>query len=54
MSEVERIRDLLNRAFTGGAWHGPAVLEILDGITVHDAAARPMKDALSIWEHRFT
>jgi uncharacterized damage-inducible protein DinB len=50
MTESERIVDQLNRAFEGEAWHGPAVLEILEGITAEQAAARPVHGAHSIWE----
>lgn len=50
MTEVERIVDQLNRAFTGEAWHGPAVAEVLDGVTAEQAAAHPFPDAHSIWE----
>lgn len=50
MTEVERIVDQLNRAFEGEAWHGPAVVEILEGITAPQAAARPLHGAHSIWE----
>jgi uncharacterized damage-inducible protein DinB len=50
MREVERIVDQLNRAFSGDAWHGPAVLETLEGVTAKQAAAHPIDDAHSIWE----
>lgn len=50
MTEVERIADQLNRAFAGEAWHGPAVVEILEGITAQQAAARTLDGAHSIWE----
>ena len=30
MTEVERIVDQFRRAFEGGAWHGPALLEIIE------------------------
>jgi uncharacterized damage-inducible protein DinB len=50
MKEVERIADQLSRAFVGEAWHGPAVMEILDGITAREASARPFKSAHNIWE----
>jgi len=50
MTEVQRIVDQLNRAFTGEAWHGPAVMNILDGITAQQAAGRPFHGAHSIWE----
>ena len=50
MSEVERIIDQLKRAFEGEAWHGPSVLEIIEGITSQQAAARPFNGIHSIWE----
>ena len=50
MKETERIQDQLRRAFEGGAWHGPSVLELLDGVTAEQAAARPIPGAHSIWE----
>ena len=50
MSETTRIADQLRRAFSGEAWHGDSVLEILDGITAAQAAARPIKHAHTIWE----
>jgi uncharacterized damage-inducible protein DinB len=48
--EIERIEDQLKRSFEGEAWHGPSVLEILDGVTAEQAAARPLPAAHSIWE----
>ena len=50
MTEIERIIDQLNRAFVGEAWHGPAVIEILEGITAQQAAAHPLAGGHSIWE----
>ena len=50
MSEVERIVDQLKRAFEGEAWHGPSVLEVIEGITPRQAVARPLPGAHSIWE----
>lgn len=50
MTEIERISDQLKRAFEGEAWHGPAIVEILEGITANQAAARPFKATHSIWE----
>jgi uncharacterized damage-inducible protein DinB len=50
MNEVERILDQLKRAFEGGAWHGPSVLEIIEGITSQQAAARAFAGTHSIWE----
>ena len=50
MTEVDRIRDQFRRAFEGEAWHGPAVLALLDGVTSQQAAAHPIPGAHSIWE----
>lgn len=50
MSEVERIEEQLKRAHEGGAWHGPAVSELLKDVTAEQAAARPVEGAHSIWE----
>ena len=50
MAEVKRISDQLKRAFEKDAWHGPAVMEVLKGVTAQQAAARPILNAHSIWE----
>jgi uncharacterized damage-inducible protein DinB len=50
MSEVARIREQMRRAFEGGAWHGPAVRELIEGIDEKKAAARPIAGAHTIWE----
>ena len=50
MSELTFIVDQLNAAFDGEAWHGPALLEVLDGIDAKTAAAHPIPDGHSIWE----
>ena len=50
MSEIVRISDQLRRAFEGEAWHGPAVREVLAGVTAGQAARRPIPSAHTIWE----
>ena len=50
MSQVESLADQLERAFRGGAWHGPAVAETLADVDETIAAARPIAGAHSIWE----
>jgi uncharacterized damage-inducible protein DinB len=50
MSEIELIVDQLKRAFDGEAWHGPALMEILEGIDAAAAASHPLSSAHSIWE----
>jgi uncharacterized damage-inducible protein DinB len=49
-SESALIADQLRRAFNGSAWHGPALLELLRDVDATTAAARPLRDAHSIWE----
>jgi len=49
-TELERIEEQLRRAFEGDAWHGPAVLETLQGITAAQAHAHPIAGAHSVWE----
>ena len=44
------IVDQLKRSFDGEAWHGPALMETLEGIDAKTAAARPIPTAHSIWE----
>ena len=49
-SEVDRLEDQLRRALEGEAWHGPAVLELLAGVSATRAASHPIAGAHSIWE----
>jgi len=49
-SEAARIADQLRRAFKGGAWHGPALLELLEDVDAATAAAKPLGNVHSIWE----
>jgi uncharacterized damage-inducible protein DinB len=44
------LADQLRRAFEGDAWHGPAVLELLEDVDPATAAAKPLPDVHSIWE----
>ena len=50
MSQIDSLADQLERAFRGGAWHGPAVAEALAGVDEEAAAARPLAAGHSIWE----
>ena len=50
IEEISRIADQLKRAFEGDAWHGPAVLEVLEGVNARAAATKPVRGAHSIWE----
>jgi uncharacterized damage-inducible protein DinB len=48
--ETERITDQARKMFDGGAWHGPSIMEVLDGVDANLAAAHPIPGAHSIWE----
>jgi uncharacterized damage-inducible protein DinB len=49
-AEIIRLEDQLKKAFEGEAWHGPSVLEALEGVSGEIAAAHPIAGAHSIWE----
>ncbi|MGC1448712.1 MAG: DinB family protein [Candidatus Sulfotelmatobacter sp.] len=49
-SEASRIADQLRRAFDGSAWHGPALLELLEDVDAATAAAKSLVQVHSIWE----
>jgi uncharacterized damage-inducible protein DinB len=50
MRPTERLLDQLNRAFGGEAWHGPALRNLLDGVSETQAKAKPIRDGHSILE----
>ncbi len=50
MREVERIADQLRRSLDGEAWHGPALGELLNGLTAERALARPLPGVRCVWE----
>lgn len=50
MSETKRLIDQLERAYRGGAWHGPALLELLETVSPGRAFERPLPRAHSIAE----
>ena len=49
MNEMVQIKDQLEKAFYGGAWHGPSVMEALNGISANKASSKPANDVHSIW-----
>jgi uncharacterized damage-inducible protein DinB len=49
-TESALIADQLRRAFEGNAWHGPALLELLQDVDAATAAATPLPKVHSIWE----
>ena len=50
MSEIHRILDQMDRAFSGDAWHGPPLMRLLEGISAEDASKHVVPGAHSIWE----
>jgi hypothetical protein len=48
--ETFRIADQVRRAFGGDPWHGPALSELVEGISCELALARILVSAHSIWE----
>ena len=50
MSEIDRILDQMDRAFSGDAWHGPPLKSLLDGLLAEDASKHAVEGAHSIWE----
>lgn len=49
-AELRRLEEQLERALEGEAWHGPSVLEALEGVSAEQATAHPIDGAHSIWE----
>jgi hypothetical protein len=50
MTDTEFLADQLRRAHNGEAWHGPALNEVLAGVTPEIASSRPIPGAHTIWE----
>lgn len=50
MNGIEKIADRLRQVYDGDPWHGAPAVQVLQGITASEAAARPVPNAHSIWE----
>jgi uncharacterized damage-inducible protein DinB len=50
MNATKYLAGRLRRTISGPMWHGPAVAEVLAGLTPAEAAARPIPGAHSAWE----
>ncbi len=48
--EVDRIADQMRRAWSGDAWLGTSLAELLADVTAAEACAKPVAGAHSIWE----
>ena len=43
MTEVERILDQMDRAFSGDAWHGPSLMALLEGVSAENASQHSIR-----------
>jgi uncharacterized damage-inducible protein DinB len=50
MTRAAKLAKHIHRTVRGPMWHGPALAQVLDGVTHEQAAAHPIADAHSIWE----
>jgi uncharacterized damage-inducible protein DinB len=50
MSRATRLARHIERAVTGPMWHGPALVNVLEGVDARRARTRPVAGAHSIWE----
>ena len=50
MSRASRLANHIERTVTGPMWHGPALINVLEGVDAARARARPIAGAHSIWE----
>ncbi len=50
MNEARLIADGITDTVSGPMWHGPALAQLLAGVTAAEAAARPVPGAHTIWE----
>ena len=49
-TELARLEEQLRLSFEGPAWHGPSVLEALEGVTAGGAYRHSIAQVHSIWE----
>jgi len=47
---MKRLANHIKRTAAGPMWHGPALREVLEGVTRDEALAHPIAGAHSIWE----
>jgi uncharacterized damage-inducible protein DinB len=50
MSRATQLANHIERTVTGPMWHGPALADVLAGVTAGRARQRPVAGAHSIWE----
>jgi hypothetical protein len=50
MDEVKLLYDQIDTTFRGKAWHGPNMLQVLEGVSVDRARFRSISERHCIWE----
>ncbi len=50
MDEVKLLYDQIETTFRGRSWHGPHMIQVLEGVTIDKARLRPLSHRHSIWE----
>jgi DinB superfamily len=50
MNEIDRLSHQLIHSYYGPAWHGPALRELVSGITGEEATQRIVPNVHTIWE----
>ena len=50
MSRATRLARHIERTVTGPMWHGPALVDVLEGVDASRARTRPVAGAHNIWE----
>lgn len=48
--EIQRVIDQIERSYRGSAWHGPSVVESLNGVSAEMAGRTILPGAHTIWE----
>jgi hypothetical protein len=50
MDEVKLLYDQIDTTFRGKSWHGPNMIQVLEGVPVEKARLRPLPGRHCIWE----
>jgi uncharacterized damage-inducible protein DinB len=50
MDEVKVLYDQIESTFRGKSWHGPNMIQVLEGVSLDKAMSRPLSKRHSIWE----
>ena len=50
MDEVKLLYDQIVSTFRGKSWHGPNMIQVLEGVSLEKARLRPLSNRHSIWE----